>query len=364
MKKHSKKKPKTDMKTWDIQKTQFKVADFVNWAKNKELDLSPSFQRRAVWSKGAKSYLLDTILRGLPIPPVILRDLPPNVRTFESVREVVDGQQRLRTLLTFIAPHVVKDFRSSSDEFTLSKSHNADLAGYGFLDLSEDLQRIVLNYQFMVHIFPSETDDRDILEIFARMNATGTKLNNQELRNAAYFGEFKTKAFALASENLARWRSWELFSEADIARMAEVEFTSELLIFILNGVSDNKKSVIDLAYITYDTSFPKYRELAKRLRHVLDLLDTNLANSYPEVLSSKALVYPLFASIYDKCFGIGCSLSVSSARKITKSAVTQMAERGVRLLDGKAPRATQIAMEARTSQAKNRRIITKYLVNA
>jgi len=46
-----------------IQKTFFKIADFISWQKNGQLKLSPEFQRRAVWKPGAKSYLIDTIVK-------------------------------------------------------------------------------------------------------------------------------------------------------------------------------------------------------------------------------------------------------------------------------------------------------------
>ena len=62
------------MKTWNIQRTQFKVSDFVNWYRSNELELSPIFQRRSVWPTGAKSFLIDTVMRGLPIPAVILQE--------------------------------------------------------------------------------------------------------------------------------------------------------------------------------------------------------------------------------------------------------------------------------------------------
>ena len=58
-----------------LQKTSFKVADFVSWQKSKALELSPRFQRRSVWKPGAKSYLIDTILRDFPVPIIFLRDL-------------------------------------------------------------------------------------------------------------------------------------------------------------------------------------------------------------------------------------------------------------------------------------------------
>jgi len=62
-----------------------------------------------------------------------------------------------------------------------------------------------------VHVFPADTDDRDILQIFARMNATGMNLNAQELRNAEFFGRFKTAAYDIATEQLNRWRdAWRV----------------------------------------------------------------------------------------------------------------------------------------------------------
>jgi len=62
------------MQTHQVSKTNYKVSDFIAWAKAGTLILSPSFQRRSVWPIGAKSFLLDTIVRGLPIPIIFLRD--------------------------------------------------------------------------------------------------------------------------------------------------------------------------------------------------------------------------------------------------------------------------------------------------
>ena len=51
------------MKTWEMTRTLYKVSDFVSWQKTKTLILSPSFQRRPVWKLGAKSYLIDTVVK-------------------------------------------------------------------------------------------------------------------------------------------------------------------------------------------------------------------------------------------------------------------------------------------------------------
>src|SRR3989337_3716998 len=115
------------MITQKIQKAFFKVSDFISWQKSDILILSPSFQRRSVWKKGAKSYLIDTIVRGLPIPIIFMRDYRTTPDQIEPIKEVVDGQPRLRTVISFVAPHLLKDFNKERDAFTIQKNHNKDL---------------------------------------------------------------------------------------------------------------------------------------------------------------------------------------------------------------------------------------------
>src|SRR5262249_53111899 len=105
-----------------------------------------------------------------------------------------------------IEPELLKDFDPNRDSFVVSKTHNKSIAGRTFRQLSPDIRKHILNYDFSVHVLPSDTDDRQVLQIFARMNATGVKLNEQELRNAEFYGAFKTLAYDLAYEQLNRWR--------------------------------------------------------------------------------------------------------------------------------------------------------------
>lgn len=73
---------------------QYRVSDFLDWNRQKKLILNPDFQRGSVWTPAARSYLIDTILRELPIPKIYLRT-NLDISTKESIREVVDGQQRV-----------------------------------------------------------------------------------------------------------------------------------------------------------------------------------------------------------------------------------------------------------------------------
>src|SRR6266481_1580172 len=121
------------MKSYDSR--TYSLNDFVEWDSAGQLELNPRFQRRPVWTDKAKSYLMDTILRGKPIPKVFIRQRI-NVSTKTSMRDVVDGQQRLRTILSFI-----------KDGFVVSKRQNPDYGGLRFSQLPEDLQAQVLAYE-------------------------------------------------------------------------------------------------------------------------------------------------------------------------------------------------------------------------
>lgn len=254
--------------------------------------------------------MVDTVIRGLPMPLLFLRDRPTRLDTYEPDREVVDGQQRIRTLLAYIAPDSLPDF-NEQDEFTLSRSHSRQFAGRSFKELPNEIRAAILDYQFSVHVFPSDTDDRDILQIFARMNATGVRLNDQELRNAEWFGEFKTLMYDLAAEQLPRWRNWSVFTDYNIARMEEVELTSEFVQLMLrDSVSGKSQRALDNLYEEYDDVFPEADEGAKRFRYTFDSIDDRFRQDLRRSpLRRKTLFYSLFAVVYDTHFGVGSSLA-------------------------------------------------------
>src|SRR5512147_2961474 len=80
----------------------YSVRDFEEWSgREGELVLAPKFQRRSFWNPKARSYLIDTIIRGKPIPKLYMRqDVNPKNRRI--TREIVDGQQRLQTVLGYL----------------------------------------------------------------------------------------------------------------------------------------------------------------------------------------------------------------------------------------------------------------------
>lgn len=347
------------MKTWDMLKTVYSVADFISWYKSSALELSPSFQRRPVWKVGAKSFLIDTIIRGLPIPIIFLRDRKANLGSLKSMREVVDGQQRIRTILSFVIPGVV----GSGDTFVMSKAHNKDLAGKKFSELPTDIRQRILDYQFSVHVMPANVDDREVLQIFARMNATGVKLNSQELRNAEFFGEFKTVMYDLASAQLSRWRDWGLFSEYNIARMDEVEFTSELAIMMIKGIVGKTQTAIDNIYDERDKAFSEKAEVSRRFEHVLDQIEDNV-DVPGTIFRNKTLFYSLFSAIYTLHYDSAPIDKRTSPTKIPSSKFKKIIELGGLIEKSKAPESVLEASARRTTHVSSRKAIVAYLLKA
>lgn len=80
----------------------WRISDFVQHAEDDELDLSPSYQRADVWPTGDAQMLIESILRGIPLPSVIILETDSDETT---KYEVVDGKQRLTSILRFIGKH-------------------------------------------------------------------------------------------------------------------------------------------------------------------------------------------------------------------------------------------------------------------
>lgn len=296
------------MRFIEIGRTQFKLSDFISWQRNGTLRLSPSFQRRPVWKPDAKSFLVDTVVRGLPVPVIYLRERLDLERQ-ETIREVVDGQQRLRTLFGFVSEALLPDFDPNRDRFSVKKLHNAEIAGKRFAALSGQLKERILGYEFSTHTLPTGVEDREVLQMFARLNATGVKLNPQELRNAEWFGVFKTAMYELALEDLDNWRDWGVLTEDQIARMKEVEITSDLFMNMLKGLTGKSQKRIDNIYKQYDETFDKLPVAADRYRKIMTVVGALMTDQLKgSIFTSEVHFFSLWVYVYDVMWGLGSTM--------------------------------------------------------
>src|ERR1700676_4004673 len=109
-----------------INHSDYTVSELVDRFKKKELIINRSYQRSAdIWPDSAKVYFIDTILEKYPFPKIYLYQAYDRARK-KPIVQVVDGQQRLMTIIDFM-----------NDKFRLSKA-SKNYSGYVFSDLPEE----------------------------------------------------------------------------------------------------------------------------------------------------------------------------------------------------------------------------------
>ena len=241
---------------------QYRIADFLDWKKEKRLELNPDFQRGSVWSPGARIFLIDTILRRLPIPKVYIRTRI-NVTTKKSIREVVDGQQRLRAIIDF-----------AEDKLVLSK-RAGEFKGLRYSTLDPKMQEAFLGYPIAVDQLVNAEDD-DVLEVFARLNSYTVTLNPAEKRHAKYQGDFKW-AIRASSRRWAKplWEQYKVLTVRERVRMQDDSLTAEMIGVLLHGVTDGGQDKINKLYSECDAKFES--SLFTKLDVVLKFLADKLA---------------------------------------------------------------------------------------
>ncbi|MCB2006650.1 MAG: DUF262 domain-containing protein [Rhodoferax sp.] len=292
-------------------RSTYSAQDFMAWRDAGTLVLTPKFQRRSVWTTPARSFLIDTLLRGMPVPPIYVRVIQAEDRK-RSLKEIIDGQQRLLAVLDFI-----------EGKYRLSRTLDAPWKGASFDTLSPEHQTHVVSYGFAAESFKG-ISDAQVLDIFSRLNTYAVQLNAQELRNGKFFGLFKQSVDDLARQHLQFWRLHKIFTERDFARMQEVEFTSELIIAALAGMQDKKKS-IDAFYEDYDEAFAQRAVLEKRFGAVIDTINETFTDGLGDTQFRKTpLFYSLYCVIYHRMFGLPGQRVITPKRPLTVEARGQL----------------------------------------
>lgn len=244
-----------------------------------ELEMKPPFQRNIVWVDKQKSYLIDTILNGFPIPEIYMQEYV--TESGKATYVIVDGQQRLRSVLGFLEGTYVIDGKDSPTW--------ADMT---FEDLSGEDKKKIFQYDFVVRILP-EMDDQQIRAIFQRLNRNVLALNLQELRQATYWGPFIQLMNELSNSD--SWKDIDIFTPNDVRRMLDVEYISELSIAYLNG-PQNKKANLDKYYELYEKEFSddQVRDVKNIFHTVLNEIVKTLPSINKSRWSKKTDFYTLF----------------------------------------------------------------------
>ena len=270
----------------DFNPREYSIRELFDSYKRKETILSPKFQRRPVWEYKAKSYLIDSILSGFPIPRIFVRE-STNI-DMSACREIIDGQQRLKTIFDFL-----------NDGFRISKIHNKVYGGYCYSELPDEVKKDFLKYPISA-ILLIDVDDNTVFDIFARLNTYSVKLNSQELLNSQFFGIYKQLVYKLAQEYRTFWVDAGILSEKAISRMDDAKLVSELLSVIVEGkIISSSLDQSKKIYAKYEDTFDDAEIIERRFMSTLDLFAKIYPNNFADTAFSKMpLFYSTFIALY------------------------------------------------------------------
>src|ERR1700678_4056909 len=221
--------------------------------KQNEIIVNRNYQRSDhVWPEAARSYLIETILKGFPIPKLYLYQVT-DIKSRKTHKEIVDGQQRSVAILDFF-----------DDRLKISKlAENEDTRNKKYSELSEDSQQVFLEYAIDVDLFVSATP-AEVVEVFRRMNSYTVPLNPEEQRHASYQGKFKWFINDLADKLEAIFLETGVFKEKQLVRMADNKLLTELCDSFLNGIRTTNKAILDSLYKKRDTVFSEKEDFYGR----------------------------------------------------------------------------------------------------
>lgn len=233
------------------------IQDIINLEKQGELNLNPWYQRRSVWNDNQKSYLINTLFERKPIPTIYIRH-SIDMEKQKSIKEVVDGQQRIRAILSFCKNEITAMYPEVNKRVK-------------FENLNAMQKQNFLLTALPIGYLQGATDP-DVIDIFARINSVAKSLNSQEKRNAKYSGNFKQFCVKESTKRLMFFRNYGVFSANDFARMTEVQFMSDVIVNLLDGLSSYSSGKLDKYYKDYDSSFDRDEEISTRLDNLFDVI--------------------------------------------------------------------------------------------
>jgi len=210
--------------------------------KSRQINLDPGFQRRSVWSPRDRTSLIQSIVAGYPIPSIFLYKRQENGRL---IYDVIDGKQRLETILMFVGAG-----RFKRDRFDVKLEFpGSERQYYDWTDIRRHFPQSRAAFDgYQIQTVQVSGELSQIIDLFVRINSTGKRLTSGEKRHARFYtSRFLREADRLVARCHSYLRAEKILTQAQIDRMRGTELFSELLMSIHHGSPINKKTALDRA---------------------------------------------------------------------------------------------------------------------
>ena len=218
---------------------------YENYQLNK-YNMDPPYQRDMnIWSDKQKSFLIDTLFKNFPIPPIFLEQKIDS-STGKTNYDVIDGKQRLTTIAAFIEGTIKLPRTFGNDDYGLDILNNKTFNE--IIDLSKSNPNVeVFISDFWAYTMSVEyiekPDNKVVDNIFDRLNREGSRLNAAELRKSKYYDtNLYNLIFSFRQDILLK----EILNKLDRTRLQDISFITEICILILeNSIIDGVEKSID-----------------------------------------------------------------------------------------------------------------------
>lgn len=266
------------------------IMDLINLQENRQLNLNPSFQRDSVWKLMHRRRFIQTILDGYPVPSIFL------YHDDDGMYHVLDGKQRLETIFKFakvsgVAREVLEvKYKLPEDEVELWY----DWKSLGKAGKWPEFKA------YRVQVVEVRGPMSDIVELFVRINSTGTALARSEVNNAKFYKTaFMKEARKLARKFRNYLKGQRIVLPAQVVRMKDIELISELMASIANGGPINKKAAVDKAIQGDDLNGHTLGKIVRELSATMNHVRKMFPDLYCTRFHNTSEFYSLFMTVYN-----------------------------------------------------------------
>lgn len=208
------------------------IGEVMSMYKEKEIDVHPEFQRAFRWEIDQKSSLIESILLGIPMPPIFI------FHRSDGIWDVIDGQQRLSTIFQFAGIYKNETGEIQSKIKLVKTKFLPALDGIVWEDENPQIYQLTTAQRLLIKrakidikLLKATSDANAKYDLFQRLNSGGSHLTPQEVRTCLIIMEDKTfyEKLLLMSQN-PDFRETLPLTDRAIREQEDLEFVIRFIV--------------------------------------------------------------------------------------------------------------------------------------
>lgn len=231
-------------KRYNRSSSTMSISIFYEQYQLKKFNFEPSYQRSGgIWKEQNQSFLIDSIFKNFPVPPVFLEQ---KIQSGITTYDVIDGKQRLTSIIRFINNEIGLPRNFSDDEYGYKPLNGKKISQIIEIAKEDKIAELFLDvfWSYKISVEFIEKPDANIVKgIFDRLNRNGETLNPAELRKAKYS---ETKLYEAITEVSQSDMAGKIYNNVNDKRQRNINFWTEVFIFVNeNKIVGGNATIID-----------------------------------------------------------------------------------------------------------------------